>query len=140
MPGRAVLGSLQHPQIAQADRLNLPAVRTDLIKLKQFLRPAAVIQGINVGVEANIVIPKPIIASVVKDVCQLFILVRPLVECFLDQLTGIDVLGVRIVAAVDCVAMMRTEILYCDSVFDIARRGTERIRHGNSPAAGVWDV
>ena len=108
MPGRADLGGLQHPQIAQADRLDLPAVRADLIKLEQFLRPAAVVQGINIGIKADIVIPKPIIAPVIEDVCQLFILVRPLVERFLDQLTGIDVLGVRVVAAVDRVDMMRT--------------------------------
>ena len=31
VPGRADLGGLQHPQIAQADRLDLPAVRADLI-------------------------------------------------------------------------------------------------------------
>ena len=140
MPGRADLGSLQHPQIAQADRLDLSAVRADLIKLKQLLRPAAIVDGINVGIEADVVIPKPIVAPVVKDVCQLFILVRPLVECFLDQLTGIDVLGVRVVAAVDRVDMMRTGILYRDPVFDIARRGAKRIRHGNSLAAGIRDV
>ena len=140
VPGRADLGSLQHPQIAQADRLDLSAVRADLIKLEQFLRPAAIVQGINVGVEANIVIPKPIIAPVIEDVCQLFILVRPLVERFLDQLAGIDVLGVRVVAAVDRVDMMRTGILYRDPVFDIARRGAKRIRHGNSLAAGIRDV
>jgi len=140
VPGRADLGGLQHPQIAQADRLNLPAVRTDLIKLKQFLRPAAIVQGINVGVKADVVIPKPIVAPIVKDICQLFILIRPLVERFLDQLTGIDVLGVRVVAAVDRVDMMRTGILYRDPVFDIARRGAKRIRHGNSLAAGIRDV
>ena len=84
MPGRADLGGLQHPQIAQADRLDLSAVRADLIKFEQLLRPAAVVQGINVGVEANIVIPKSIIAPIVKNICQLFILVRPLVERFLD--------------------------------------------------------
>lgn len=53
VPGRADLGSLQHPQIAQADRLDLSAVRADLIKLEQLLRPAAIVQGINVGVEAD---------------------------------------------------------------------------------------
>ena len=140
MPGRADLGGLQHPQIAQADRLDLPAVRADLIKFKQLLRPAAVVQGINVGVEADIVIPKPIVAPVIEDVCQLFILIRPLVERFLDQFTGINILGVRIVAAVDRVDMMRTGAFYRDPVFDIARRGAERIRHGNSLAAGIRDV
>ena len=140
MPGRADLGGLQHPQIAQADRLDLPPVRADLIKLEQFLRPAAIADGVNIGIEADVIIPKPIVAPVVKDVCQLFILVRPLVERFLDQLAGIDVLGVRIVAAVDRVDMMRTGILYRDPVFDIARRGAERIRHGNSLAAGIRDV
>ena len=140
MPGRADLGGLQHPQIAQADRLDLSAVRADLIKLEQLLRPAAIVQGINVGVEADIVIPKPIVAPIVKNICQLFILVRPLVERFLDQLAGIDVLGVRIVAAVDRVDMMRTGAFYRDPILDIARRGTERIRHGNSLAAGVRDV
>ena len=140
MPGRADLGGLQHPQIAEADRLDLSAVRTDLIEFKQFLRPATIVQGINIGIKTDVVIPKPIIAPVVKDVCQLFILIRPLVERFLDQLTGIDVLGVRVVAAVDRVDMMRTGILYRDPVFDIARRGAERIRHGNSLAAGIRDV
>ena len=76
MPGRADLGGLQHPQIAQADRLDLSAVRADLITLEQFLRPAAIVQGINVGVEANIVIPKSIVAPIVKNICQLFILIR----------------------------------------------------------------
>ena len=85
MPGRADLGGLQHPQIAQADRLDLSAVRTRLIKLKQLLRTAAIVQGINIGIKTDVVIPKPIIASVVKDVCQLFILVRPLVERFLTS-------------------------------------------------------
>ena len=140
MPGRADLGSLQHPQIAQADRLDLSAVRADLIKLKQFLCPAAIVQGINVGVKADVVIPKPIIAPVIEDVCQLFILIRPLVERFLDQLAGIDVLGVRVVTAVDCVNVMLARILYRDPVFDIARRGAERIRYGNSLAAGIRDV
>ena len=140
MPGRADLGGLQHPQIAQADRLDLSAVRADLIKLKQFLRTAAIVQGINVGVEANIVVPKPIVAPVVKDVCQLFILIRPLVERFLDQLTGINILGVRVVAAVDRIDMMRTGAFYRDPILDIARRGAERIRHGNSLAAGIRDV
>ena len=56
VPGRADLGGLQHPQITQADRLDLSAVRADLIKLEQFLRPAAIADGVNVGVEANIVI------------------------------------------------------------------------------------
>ena len=140
MPGRADLGGLQHPQIAQADRLDLPPVRADLIKLEQFLCPAAIADGINVGVEADVIIPKPIVAPVVKDVCQLFILVRPLVERFLDQLAGIDVLGVRIVAAVDRVDMMRTGTFYRDPVLDVARRGAKRIRHGNSLAAGVRDV
>ena len=93
MPGRADLGGLQHPQIAQADRLDLPPVRADLIKLEQFLCPAAIADGINVGVEADVIIPKPIVAPVVKNICQLFILIRPLVERFLDQLTGIDVLS-----------------------------------------------
>ena len=140
MPGRADLGGLQHPQIAQADRLDLSAVCADLIKLKQLLRPATIVQGINIGIKPDVVIPKPIVAPVVKDVCQLFILIRPLVERFLDQLTGIDVLGVRVVAAVDRVDMMLTGILYRDPVFDIARRGTERIRHGNSFAAGIRDA
>ena len=140
MPGRADLGSLQHPQIAQADRLDLSAVRADLIKLKQLLRPAAIVQGINVGVKADVVIPKPIIAPVIEDVCQLFILIRPLVERFLDQLPGKDVLGVRIVAAVDRVDMMFAGTFYRDPVLNIARRGAERIRHRNSLAAGVRDV
>ena len=140
MPGRADLGGLQHPQIAQADRLDLSAVRADLIKLKQFLRPLAVIQGINVSIEANIVIPKPIVAPIVKNICQLFILIRPLVERFLDQLTGINILGVRVVAAVDRIDMMRTGAFYRDPILDIARRGAERIRHGNSLAAGVRDA
>ena len=140
MPGRADLGGLQHPQIAQADRLDLSAVRADLIKLEQFLRPAAIVQGINIGVKADVVIPKPIIAPVIEDVCQLFILIRPLVERFLDQLAGIDVLGVRIVTAVDRVDMMRTGAFYRDPILDIARRGAERIRHGNSLAAGIRDV
>ena len=140
MPGRADLGGFQHPQIAQADRLDLPPVRADLIKLEQFLRPAAIADGVNIGIEADVIIPKPIVAPVVKDVCQLFILVRPLVERFLDQLAGIYVLGVRIVAAVDRVDMMRTGTFYRDPVFDIARRGTKRIRHGNSLAAGIRDA
>ena len=123
VPGRADLGGLQHPQIAQADRLDLSAVRADLIKLEQFLRPAAIADGVNIGIEADVIIPKPIVAPVVKDVCQLFILVRPLVERFLDQLAGIDVLGVRIVAAVDRVDMMRTGAFYRDPILDIARRG-----------------
>ena len=42
------------------------------------------------------VIPKPLVAPVIEDVCQLFILIRPLVERFLDQLTGIYVLSVCI--------------------------------------------
>ena len=140
VPGRADLGGLQHPQIAQADRLDLSPVCARLIKLEQFLCPAAIVQGINVGVKADIVIPEPIIAPVIEDVCQLFILVRPLVERFLDQFTGIDVLGVRVVAAVDRVDMMLAGILYRDPVFDIARRGAKRIRHGNSLAAGIRDV
>ena len=140
VPGRADLGGLQHPQIAQTDRLDLSAVRADLIKLEQFLRPAAIADGVNIGIEADVIIPKPIVAPVVKDVCQLFILVRPLVERFLDQLAGIDVLGVRIVAAVDRVDMMRTGTFYRDPVFDIARSGAKRIRHGNSLAAGVRDA
>ena len=118
VPGRADLGRLQHPQIAQADRLDLPPVCARLIKLKQFLCPAAIVQGINVGIKTDIVIPKPIIAPVVKDVCQLFILIRPLVERFLDQFPGIDVLGVRVVTAVDCVNVMLARILYRDPVFD----------------------
>ena len=140
MPGRADLGGLQHPQIAQADRLDLPAVCANLIKLKQFLRPVAIADGVNIGIEADVIIPKPIVAPVVKDVCQLFILIRPLIERFLDQFTGIDVLGVRVVAAVDRVNMMLAGILYRDPVFDIARCGAERIRHRNSLAAGVRDA
>ena len=140
MPGRADLGGLQHPQIAQADRLDLSAVRADLIKLEQFLRTAAIVQGINIGIKTDVVIPKPIIAPVVKDVCQLFILIRPLVERFLDQFTGINILGVRIVAAVDRVDMMRTGAFYRNPVLNIARRGAKRIRHGNSLAAGIRDV
>ena len=35
---------------------------------------------------------------------------------------------------------MLAGILYRDPVFDIARRGAERIRHGNSLAAGIRDV
>ena len=140
MPRRADLGGLQHPQIAQADRLDLSAVRADLIKLEQFFRPAAIVQGINIGVEAKIVIPKPIVAPVVKDVCQLFILICSLVERFLDQFPGINILGVRVVAAVDRVDMMLTGAFYRDPVFDIARRGAKRIRHGNSLAAGIRDV
>ena len=140
MPGRADLGGLQHPQIAQTDRLDLSPICARLIELKQLLRPAAIVQRVNVGIEADVIIPKPIVAPVVKDVCQLFILVCPLVECFLDQLAGIDVLGVRVVAAVDRVDMMLTGILYRDPILDIARRGAERIRYGNSLAAGVRDV
>ena len=140
MPGRADLGVLQHPQITQANRLDLSAVRARLIKLEQFFRPAAVVQGINIGIKADIVIPKPIVAPVIEDVCQLFILIRPLVERFLDQFPGIDVLGVRVVTAVDCVNVMLARILYRDPVLDIARRGVERIRHRNSLAAGIRDV
>ena len=140
MPGRADLGGLQHPQIAQADRLDLPPVRADLIKLEQFLRPAAIVQGINVGVEANIVIPKSIVAPIVKNICQLFILIRPLVERFLDQLTGIYVLSVCIVAAVDRVDMMHIGAFYRDPILNIARRGAERIRYRNTLASRVWDV
>ena len=47
MPVGADLGGLQHTQIAQADRLNLPPVCARLIKLKQLLRTAAIVQGIN---------------------------------------------------------------------------------------------
>ena len=140
MPGRADLGSLQHPQIAQADRLDLPSVCARLIKLKQFLCPAAIVQGINVGVKADVVIPKPIIAPIVKNICQLFILICSLVEHFLDQLAGIYVLSVRIVAAVDRIDMMRTGAFYRDPILDIARRGAERIRYRNSLAAGVRDA
>ena len=140
VPGRADLGGLQHPQIAQADRLDLPPVCARLIKLEQFLCPAAIADGVNVGVEANIVIPKSIIAPVIEDVCQLFILICSLVERFLDQLAGIYVLSVRIVAAVDRIDMMRTGAFYRDPILDIARRGAERIRHGNSLAAGVRDA
>ena len=140
MPGRADLGGFQHPQIAQADRLDLPPVRADLIKLEQFLRPAAVVQGINIGIKTDVVIPKPIIASVVKDVCQLFILICSLVERFLDQFPGIDILGVRVVATVDRVDMMRTGAFYRDPSLDIARRGAERIRYRNSLAAGIRNV
>ena len=80
MPGRADLGGLQHPQIAQADRLDLPAVRADLIEFKQLLRTTAIVQGINISIKTDVVIPKPIIAPVIEDVCQLFILIRPLIE------------------------------------------------------------
>ena len=45
-----------------------------------------------------------------------------------------------VVTAEDCVDMMRTGILYRDPILDIARRGAERIRHGNSLAAGIRDV
>ena len=100
----------------------------------------ATISPHNIGIKTDVVIPKPIIASVVKDVCQLFILVRPLVERFLDQLAGIYVLSVRIVAAVDRVNMMLAGILYRDPVLDVARCGTERIRHRNSLAAGIRNV
>ena len=140
MPGRADLGGFQHPQIVQADRLNLFAVRTRLVKLKQFFRPAAIVQGVNVGVKTDVVISKAIVAPVIEDVFQLFILIRPLVERFLDQLPGKDVLGVRIVAAVDRVDMMFAGTFYRDPVLNIARRGAERIRHRNSLAAGVRDV
>ena len=100
----------------------------------------AIGDGVNVGIKTDVVIPKPIVAPIVKNICQLFILVRPLVERFLDQFTGINILGVRIVAAVDRVNMMLTGILYRDPVLDVARCGTERIRHGNSLAAGVRDA
>ena len=111
-----------------------------MIKLEQFLRPAAIVQGINVGVKADVVIPKPIIAPVIEDVCQLFILICSLVERFLDQLAGIYVLSVRIVAAVDRIDMMRTGAFYRDPILDIARRGAKRIRYRNSLTAGIRDV
>ena len=123
MPVGADLGGLQHTQIAQADRLDLSAVRADLIKLEQFLCPVAIVQGINIGIKTDVVIPKPIIAPIVKNICQLFILIRPLVERFLDQFTRINILGVRIVAAVDRIDMMRTGAFYRDPILNIARRG-----------------
>lgn len=93
VPGRADLGGLQHPQIAEADRLDLPPVCADLVKLKQLLRTAAIVQGINIGIKTDVVIPKLIVAPIIKNICQLFILICSLVERFLDQLAGIDVLS-----------------------------------------------
>ena len=62
---------------------------------------------------------------------------RTAVVAALFMLTAFETHRAATVCRVD---MMLTGILYRDPVFDIARRGAERIRHGNSLAAGIRDV
>ena len=140
MSGDTQFGSLDAAEKVCTDSLNLLAVGTVPVKLKQFFGLSAAATHIDRIVHDDVITSKSIVCFVIADIGQLFILIGLTVQGLLYQFTGQNLCRVLVVTTVGQINIGFPFFGDGDTNTNISSGRAKRIRHRDTVATGIRDT